>query len=249
MINFNAISQRPFTSIQVDAKAYRYSYPWNCQGLCRLIFPDAHPLLPSSSPIKHTHSHTQDGVHYHFTTRESFESDISQTKFLEHAHVHKNIYGTSIKAVKDVATSGKCCVLDIDVQGARQVRAAPRLPAIFVFIAPPNQEELEKRLRGRGTDSEEQVITRLDSARIEMESAEKEPDLYDYVIVNDNLERAVGELRLVAEGALRGEVGRTVDIGRRIEKSNNGHGHVNGSGGVEATGHPAAAAAATTVLA
>ena len=63
----------------------------------------------------------QNGVHYHFTTRDAFEEDIVQGKFLEYAYVHKNIYGTSIQAVQDVATSGRCCVLDIDVQGARQV--------------------------------------------------------------------------------------------------------------------------------
>jgi hypothetical protein len=60
-------------------------------------------------------------VHYHFTTHEAMEADIAAGKFLEYAHVHKNIYGTSIQAVRDVATAGRCCVLDIDVQGARQV--------------------------------------------------------------------------------------------------------------------------------
>ncbi len=63
----------------------------------------------------------QDSVHYHFTTREKFEEDIAAGKFLEYAYVHKNIYGTSVAAVQDVANSGRCCVLDIDVQGARQV--------------------------------------------------------------------------------------------------------------------------------
>lgn len=68
----------------------------------------------------------QDGVHYHFTTHVAMEADIAAGKFLEHAHVHKNIYGTSVQAVQDVADSGRCCVLDIDVQGARQVRGACR---------------------------------------------------------------------------------------------------------------------------
>lgn len=63
----------------------------------------------------------QNGVHYHFTTHEAMEADIAAGKFLEHAHVHKNIYGTSVQAVQDVAAAGRCCVLDIDVQGARQV--------------------------------------------------------------------------------------------------------------------------------
>ena len=130
--------------------------------------------LPAS-PRQHTTlrrpppaARRQDGVHYHFTTREAFEAEIAEDKFLEFARVHSNIYGTSVRAVRDVAAAGKCCVLDIDVQGARQVRAAG-LPAVFVFIAPPSLAELERRLRGRNTESEEQVTTRLRTAREEMD--------------------------------------------------------------------------------
>ena len=68
------------------------------------------------------HCWVQDGAHYHFTTKEAFEAEIAEGKFLEYAYVHNNIYGTSIQAVRDVAEAGKCCILDIDVQGARQVR-------------------------------------------------------------------------------------------------------------------------------
>lgn len=145
------------------------------------------------------------GVHYHFTTHEDFEGGIAAGKFLEHAHVHKNIYGTSIQAVQDVADSGRCCVLDIDVQGARQVRKSP-LKAIFVFIAPPSMEELEQRLRGRATDSEEQITTRLRNAQEEVESM-KEQGLYDYIIVNNDLEEATKQLSVVAQRALAGEAG------------------------------------------
>lgn len=88
--------------------------------------------------------------------------------FLEYAEVHGNYYGTSIKAVNDVSEAGKCCVLDIDVQGARLVRKSD-LKAIFVFVAPPSEEELLKRLRGRGTETEESMATRLANAKIEME--------------------------------------------------------------------------------
>jgi guanylate kinase len=145
------------------------------------------------------------GVHYHFTTHDKMEADIAAGKFLEYAHVHKNIYGTSIQAVQDVADSGRCCVLDIDVQGARQVRKAP-LKAIFVFIAPPSLEELEHRLRGRATDSEEQITTRLRNAQEELRSVE-EPGLYDYVIVNNDLDAAYKQLTAVAQRCLAGEVG------------------------------------------
>jgi NAD(P)-dependent dehydrogenase (short-subunit alcohol dehydrogenase family) len=110
-----------------------------------------------------------------------------------------------VAAVQAVAAAGKCCVLDIDVQGARQVRAA-RLPALFVFVAPPSLEELERRLRGRGTEAEAAVATRLANAAEEMASA-GEVGLYDAVIVNGELEACLGELRALAARARAGEGG------------------------------------------
>lgn len=84
--------------------------------------------------------------------------------------MHKNLYGTSIRAVQNVAAAGKCCILDIDVQGARQVRKrSDQIRAIFVFLKPPSFEELEKRLRGRGTESEEQIRTRLATSKVELD--------------------------------------------------------------------------------
>ena len=147
----------------------------------------------------------QDGIHYHFTDKETFEAEIAQGKFLEYAYVHNNIYGTSIAAVEAVAASGKCCILDIDVQGARQVRASG-LPAIFVFIAPPSLDELEQRLRGRGTETEEQITTRLRNAKQEMTSLD-EPGLYDYTLVNNDLTLCYRELQVIAARAVAGEVG------------------------------------------
>ncbi len=114
--------------------------------------------------------HAQEGIHYHFVSREKFEKGIADGKFLEHATVHGNLYGTSIRAVQNVAASGKCCILDIDVQGARQVRKQNnQIRAIFVFLKPPSLEELEKRLRGRGTESEDQIQTRLATTKGEMD--------------------------------------------------------------------------------
>ena len=145
-------------------------------------------------------------MHYHFTTRDAFEQGIKEGKFLEYAYVHNNIYGTSVGAVRDVSQRGKCCILDIDVQGARQVRKSD-LSAIFVFIAPPSVEELEKRLRGRGTESEEQIQTRLTNAKKELATLEEEPSLYDFVLVNDSVESCFEQLKKVAEKALEGRVG------------------------------------------
>ncbi|KAI8109389.1 hypothetical protein M9434_000673 [Picochlorum sp. BPE23] len=144
----------------------------------------------------------QDGVHYHFTSKEDFERGIEEGKFIEYAHVHNNIYGTSFDAVKAVQQSGKCCILDIDVQGARQVRASD-LSAIVVFIAPPSLEELEKRLRGRGTESEEQIQVRSTQAKVEMDSLQ-EKGLYDAVIVNDSVDDCFEKLKDIAEVALNG---------------------------------------------
>ncbi|XP_074575074.1 guanylate kinase 1-like [Curcuma longa] len=134
-----------------------------------------------------------DGVHYHFTDRISMEKDIRDGKFLEFASVHGNLYGTSIEAVEVVTDSGKRCILDIDVQGARSVRASS-LDAIFVFICPPSFEELEKRLRARGTESEEQIQKRLRNAKAELDEANS-PGLFDHVLVNDELELCYDNLK------------------------------------------------------
>jgi guanylate kinase len=145
----------------------------------------------------------ENGVHYHFTTKEEFEAGIARGEFLEYAHVHDNIYGTSLQAVKAVSSSGKCCILDIDVQGARQVRKSD-LNALVVFIAPPSFGELENRLRTRGTENEEQVMIRSRTSKIEMESV-KESNLYDAVLVNDDFESCFEQLKSIAEKACAGD--------------------------------------------
>lgn len=136
----------------------------------------------------------EDGVHYNFTTREAMEAEIREGRFLEKADVHGNLYGTSVAAVKKVTDSGKVCILDIDVQGAEQVRAHPDIDAVFVFIQPPSFEELEKRLRGRGTESEEQIQKRLKNARAELEKG-KDSSLFPNSIVNDDLDAAYHKLK------------------------------------------------------
>ncbi|WOK95476.1 guanylate kinase 1-like [Canna indica] len=134
-----------------------------------------------------------DGVHYHFTERSIMEKDIRDGKFLEFASVHGNLYGTSIEAVEVVTDSLKRCILDIDVQGARSVRASS-LDAIFIFICPPSFEELEKRLRERGTETEEAIQKRLRNARAELDEA-KSPGLFDHLLVNDELEACYENLK------------------------------------------------------
>ncbi|XP_004493515.1 guanylate kinase 2 [Cicer arietinum] len=135
----------------------------------------------------------KDGVHYHFTDKSVMEKEIKNGKFLEFASVHGNLYGTSVEAVEVVADSGKRCILDIDVQGARSVRASS-LEAIFIFISPPSMEELEKRLRDRGTEAEEQILKRLRNAEAEIEQG-KSSNVFDFTLYNDNLEECYERLK------------------------------------------------------
>ncbi|KAL1549973.1 Guanylate kinase 2 [Salvia divinorum] len=137
----------------------------------------------------------QNGVHYHFSERGAMEKDIDGGKFLEFAAVHGNLYGTSVEAVDVVAEKGKRCILDIDVQGARSVRASS-LEAIFIFICPPSFEELEKRLRARGTEVEEQIQKRLRNAKAELEQGTS-PGLFDHILVNDDLENCYDKLKVL----------------------------------------------------
>ncbi|XP_022743288.1 guanylate kinase 2-like [Durio zibethinus] len=135
----------------------------------------------------------KNGVHYHFTERTVMEKDIKDGKFLEFASVHGNLYGTSIEAVEAVADSGKRCILDIDVQGARSITARS-LDAIFIFICPPSMRELEKRLRARGTETEEQILKRLRNAEAEIEQG-KSSDIFDHILDNANLEECYNNLK------------------------------------------------------
>ncbi|GAM25648.1 hypothetical protein SAMD00019534_088230 [Acytostelium subglobosum LB1] len=135
------------------------------------------------------------GVHYYFTTIPEIEAEIADGKFIENANVHGNYYGTSKKALQDVQDTGKICILDIDVQGCESVKKAA-IPCLFLFVAPPSYEELEKRLRGRGTESEESIQKRLTNARMEM-SYQDRPGFFNHVVINDNLDSAYANLKSI----------------------------------------------------
>ena len=137
----------------------------------------------------------ENGVHYHFVDKPDMEAAIERGEFIEYARVHSNIYGTSIKGVEAVRAAGKTCLLDIDVQGAELVKKTD-LNAIFIFVAPPSYEELERRLRGRGTETEDKIQTRLKNAHTEMGYMDK-PGFFDCIIVNDDLDTAYGKLKAV----------------------------------------------------
>lgn len=138
-----------------------------------------------------------DGRDYYFVSREEFIAlrDQEPSGFLEWAEVHGNLYGTSREGVERLRSQGFDVILDIDVQGAEQVRLNG--DPVTIFIAPPSLDELARRLRGRGTEDEETLALRLANAKKEMAAA----DRYAYLIINDDLDQAVDSLRavLVAE--------------------------------------------------
>lgn len=138
------------------------------------------------------------GVHYFFKTKEEFEQMIKDDALVEYNLVHGNYYGTPKSFVEDMLRQGKRVLFDIDVFG--KVNFDKVYPeATGILILPPSEEELERRLRGRGTDSEEVIRVRLENAKKEMEFA-KTKGKYEHVIVNDDLEKAADELRAILKG-------------------------------------------------
>lgn len=133
-----------------------------------------------------------DGVDYFFKSREEFEALIEQGKFIEYAEFVGNYYGTPVDYVKDTLNEGKDVFLEIEVQGARQVRE--KFPeALFIFLAPPSLSELRSRIVGRGTETDEVIANRLQTAREEIEMM----DLYDYVVENDTVASACDKIKAI----------------------------------------------------
>lgn len=131
-------------------------------------------------------------IHYTFISQKRFKNMISRGEFAEWAMVHGNLYGTSVNRLIKLSREGYDIILDIDVQGAIQVKNNYK-NAVYIFILPPSMKTLKQRLKGRNTDSEEAVTLRLDRAKDEI-SGYKE---YDYVIINDKLERAYRDLESI----------------------------------------------------
>jgi len=139
--------------------------------------------------------HEQDGRDYHFISRGEFEQLIAAGEFIEHADVFGNLYGTRRAVVELALTKGRDLILEIDWQGARQVRE--RLPeAIQIFILPPSWAELEARLRGRGTDSPGVIARRLAESKSEMSHWRE----FDYIVVNREFDAALAELEAIFDG-------------------------------------------------
>ncbi len=139
----------------------------------------------------------QNGINYHFLTREQFEEKINSDGMLEYAEYCGNYYGTPKDKVLEKINEGKNVILEIEVQGAMQIKK--KCPeALFVFIAPPSVSELRNRLVNRGTESTEVIEKRVSEAAHEISFAEK----YDYVIINDDLDTAINDFKAVTRAAL-----------------------------------------------
>jgi guanylate kinase len=154
-----------------------------------------------------------DGVDYNFISRERFESMIAGGEFLEYADVFGNLYGTSAATTEQALAHGQDLVLVIDVQGAQQVRSQTD-GSVGIFVLPPSFPVLEERLRGRSKDTEAQIQRRLAVARSEVSAVND----YDYAIVNDDVESAVGRLRSIVE-AERARLRRMKPVASGIIKS------------------------------
>jgi guanylate kinase len=140
------------------------------------------------------------GRHYYFVERAEFERQIADGVFLEHAEVHGNLYGTSHTTVQELLAQGRDVLLEIDWQGAQQIRAS-KPDCVSVFILPPSRAELERRLRGRGSDAPEVIDRRLRNSRGEIAHAHE----FDFILVNDVFETALAGLQAIVRAVrLRG---------------------------------------------
>jgi len=162
-------------------------------SICKRLLDDPRVEFSVSATTRVPRAGEVDGRDYHFVTPEWFRTEIQKGSFIEHAEVHGNMYGTLRAPIEEAIERGAVVLLEIDVQGALQLKALGE-PGIHVFIAPPDMEELRRRLVGRATDAPEVIERRLQKAEDEYRERVK----YDHVVINDDLDRAVGEVRALA---------------------------------------------------
>lgn len=165
----------------------------------------------------------QNGKQYHFVSREEFEQMIRRDEFLEHAEFDGNYYGTARRFLQETGQKGHDLLLDIDVQGAAQIKQ--KLPeAVTIFVLPPDRKTLEWRLRKRSEDAEEVIARRLAAATREIENYDK----YDYILINDDLEESIDRLEAIVlserlrrtNASLSAEDRKTVELADRQRLAN-----------------------------
>jgi len=162
--------------------------------ICRRLLEDPRVTFSVSATTRARRPGEVDGRDYIFVDKPRFQELVREGAFLEWAEVHGNLYGTLRSAVQDALSRGKVVLVEIDVQGGAQLKAIDFFRGVYVFIAPPSMEALERRLVGRGTDAPDVIERRLRKAREEMLAQ----DRYDHVVVNDDLDRAVEAVRHIA---------------------------------------------------
>ena len=160
--------------------------------MARLLASDPTLYFSVSATTRPPRAGEEDGVHYHFLDRETFEQWIAAGDFLEYAEYVGNLYGTPRLYVDRAMEQGRDVLLDIEIQGAEQVRQK-RPETVRIYVAPPSWAELERRLVGRGTEDMEKVRFRLARGREEFAAARD----FDYLVINDTVDRAVDELRAI----------------------------------------------------
>jgi guanylate kinase len=158
--------------------------------ICKRLLEDPRVKFSVSATTRAPRPGEVDGRDYHFLSRERFRELMAQGEFIEHAEVYGNMYGTLRQPMLDALARGEVYLLEIDVQGALQLKALGE-PGIYVFIAPPDFAELRRRLTARKTEAPDVLERRLQKAEDEWRERKK----YDHIVVNDLVERAVGEIR------------------------------------------------------
>lgn len=154
--------------------------------LQKLLQSDSNIVCSVSATTRKPREGEIEGLHYHFVSKEQFQQYIQSGEMLEHAVYNGNDYGTPLRAVEESRQKGLDVVLEIEVQGAFAVKK--KCPdAVFIFIMPPALTELERRLRNRATETDQEICGRLETAQYELALAHN----YDYIVVNDNVEQAV----------------------------------------------------------
>jgi len=167
----------------------------------RLVERDANLAFSVSHTTRPQRPGELSGQHYHFVTRAAFERLVGEGAFVEHAEYAGNLYGTSFAALDAPLQRGRDLLLEVDVQGALQLRERRR-DARFVFLLPPSLDELERRLRGRGTDAPEVVALRLAEVRRELAAVHA----FDYAVVNEDVERTIVSLLAIVAAERSGAV-------------------------------------------
>jgi guanylate kinase len=167
--------------------------------ICREVIRRTDAVLSVSATTRSRSQQEIDGVDYWFTSRDRFLDRVRKNEFLEYAEVFGNLYGTPRDKVEESLNAGKTVILEIDMQGGRQVRQnCPDV--ILICIVPPNVDDLVKRISSRARDSQEVIGKRMEAAQREIAAAK---EFYKYIVVNDNLENAINEVINIIKGSAK----------------------------------------------